>query len=40
MLWHYAYGKPKDTVEIQGGLDVVQTVRSLIVDAPKAGDEK
>ena len=40
MLWHYAYGKPKDTVEIQGGLDVVQTVRSLIVDTAKAGDEK
>lgn len=21
MLWHYAYGKPKDTVRVEGGLE-------------------
>lgn len=41
MLWHYAYGKPKDTIEIQGGLDIVAEVRSIIVDPQKAeGDAK
>jgi hypothetical protein len=26
MLWHYAYGKPKETVQVEGGLEVLRVV--------------
>jgi hypothetical protein len=26
MLWHYAYGKPKETVKVEGGLEVLRVV--------------
>lgn len=35
LLWHYAYGKPKETVELSGGLAVIGELRSVIVD-PKS----
>lgn len=39
MLWHYAYGKPKETVELQGGVDIVTEVRNIIVDVKKEGGD-
>jgi hypothetical protein len=37
MLWHYAYGKPKETVDVEfpGGVPV-DLIRHVIVD-PKEG---
>ena len=28
MLWHYAYGKPKERIEVQGQVDVLRFVIS------------
>lgn len=30
LLWHYAYGKPKETVEIQADITVEKVVREII----------
>lgn len=38
MLYHYAYGKPKDTLELQGGVAVTQVARVIIAGRPDAQD--
>lgn len=30
LLWHYAYGKPKETVELQGEVGVTKIVREIV----------
>ncbi len=32
LLWHYAYGKPKETVALEGSLDVTGEIRTTVVD--------
>jgi hypothetical protein len=34
LLWHYAYGKPKETVAVEGQLSIEKIVREIV--DPKA----
>lgn len=33
MLWHYAYGKPKETVEHSGRVDGINPVLNVIIES-------
>lgn len=41
MLWHYAYGKPKDTIEHTGpdGAPLVTRIERVILRKPDEGDD-
>jgi hypothetical protein len=35
LLWHYAYGKPKETIEVEGTVTVEKIVREVIDVIPQ-----
>lgn len=35
LLWHYAYGKPKETIEVEGNVTVEKIVREVINVTPE-----
>jgi hypothetical protein len=35
LLWHYAYGKPKETIEVEGNITVEKIVREVIHTTPQ-----
>lgn len=38
MLWHYAKGKPKETIEHQGGLDLLARIERVVIDGSDTPD--
>ena len=38
MLYHYAYGKPKDTLELKGGIAIAKVARVIIAGRADAQD--
>lgn len=38
MLYHYAYGKPKDAIELKGGIAIAKVARVIIAGRADAQD--